>query len=183
MVSSNAADPPAPLPFWKIWRALDRTSTISDILLLNPLPGMTDERVYWIARLYNDSDRCLDHRVSAEQQRCLYAPIHLQEDARDTQARKKGPITHSLPKRSTYAVRRLRLTDHVYSTFLVLLIMAETRLFARSVPTTLPKRSAGRYPNDVATCGRSLRQRTTPSLSRSSLISSVKLVARPALFP
>jgi len=71
----------------------------------------------------------------------------------------------------------LRLTDHVYSTFLVLLIMAETRLSARSVPTTLPKRSAGRYPHDVATCGRSLRQRATPPLSRSSLISSVKLVA------
>jgi hypothetical protein len=47
MVGSDATVPPASLPFRKIWRELDRKSTVSVIILLKPfaLPGLADKRV------------------------------------------------------------------------------------------------------------------------------------------
>jgi hypothetical protein len=55
IIGSDAAVPAASLPSLKIWRELDRKSSISVILFLksHAVPGMTDERVSRIARLSN----------------------------------------------------------------------------------------------------------------------------------
>ena len=47
IIGSDAAVPAASLPSLKIWRELDRKSSISVILFLksHAVPGMTDERV------------------------------------------------------------------------------------------------------------------------------------------